>query len=96
VQPFSGQRVAPGVLQLVELEHRQQLDAVDAKCLQVWDLLPDSGICARELDAGRGAAREAANVHLVDDQVLDRQFERSIAFPIEVFCDGPGAIGTRA
>jgi hypothetical protein len=35
-------------------------------------------------------------VHLVDDEVLDRQFERSIAFPIEVFRDDAGAVGVWA
>ena len=37
-------------------------------------------------------AREAAHVHLVDDQVLDRDLERAVALPVEVVEDEPAAV----
>src|ERR1041385_2786757 len=36
--------------------------------------------------------REATDVHLVDDQVFNRRFQRMIRFPIEVVVNQPSAM----
>ena len=41
-------------------------------------------------------AGEAADVHLVDDQVLDRHLQRPVALPVEVVEDEPAAVRARA
>ena len=43
-QPLAGERVAEGTVELVELEHRQQLDSRDPQLLQVGDLLDEAAI----------------------------------------------------
>ena len=75
-------RVDPAHLALVESEHRQQLDRGDAEVLQVGDLLDDPRERAGMLDARALRAREAADVHLVDDRVAHRSVQRLVAFPV--------------
>jgi hypothetical protein len=80
------------VLELVELEDRQQLDAVDAELFQIRDLLAHAGEGAGVLHARGLALREAAHVHLVDHQLLARQLERPVVLPVEVLRDEPGPV----
>ena len=68
----------------VELEHRQQFHRGDAELLEIRDLLDQAGVRAARLlaDAGTRMAREAADVHLVDDGARGRPAQRHVALPV--------------
>ena len=83
-----GDRVVAPVIAVggVELEYRQQLDRADAQVDQVGDLLLQRGERSGTSDFRAGRAREAADVELVDDRLLERARERPVALPVV----GPG------
>ena len=74
----------PTVLELVELIDRQQLDAIDTQLFQVRDLLAQAGKRAGELHTRRRMLGEPAHMRLVDHEILGRNLQRLVAFPIEV------------
>jgi hypothetical protein len=71
-------------VRVVELADRQQFDRRNAQRLEIRDFLDHSGERAGLLDAGTRRAREAADVHFVDDGLVERPLERPVAFPVVV------------
>ncbi len=93
IAPVITDKLPPGlwvlaaVLELVELVDRQQLDAVDAQFLEVRNFLADAREDARKAHAGGLMLGEAADVHLVDNEVLQRDFQRTVVIPVEIVID---------
>mmetsp|Transcript_15555 Transcript_15555/g.39374 ORF Transcript_15555/g.39374 Transcript_15555/m.39374 type:complete len:524 (-) Transcript_15555:346-1917(-) len=77
-------RLVAVVLELVKLVHRQQLDGVDAKPLEVRRAFRECRVRASlGSHAARGMAREPAHVALVHDEVADVDARRRVTFPVE-------------
>ena len=85
--------VAPVVLQAhgrglrrnvlgVEGHDRHQLDMGDPQVLQIRDLFDHGAEGAGVRDPGRGMAREAAGMHLVDDRGVQRDVQGRVALPV--------------
>ena len=69
---------------LVELENGHEFDAVDTEGAEVGNFFAEAGEGTRMTHSGRGVPGEAAEVHLVDDQIRDCQIERAVVFPVEI------------
>ena len=65
----------PIVLELVELMDGHQFHTVDTQLLQVGYLLNDTCKRTLMLHTRTSSAREVANMHLIDDEVVDRRFQ---------------------
>ena len=83
-QSLAGERVAERAVELVELHDRQELDGRDPQFLQVGDLLDEAAIGPGQVALRGVVPREAADVHLVDDRLLDRDVRVPVPFPVEV------------
>ena len=70
-----------------ELVHRHQLDRGDAERFQIRNLFDDAGVGARLFDVAGRAAREAADVHFVNDRFGKGPAEVAVALPIERVVD---------
>ncbi len=93
-QLLARERVAERAVELVELEDRQQLDGGDSQLLQVGDLLDEPAVGAAQVALRRVVPGEAADVHLVDDRLLDRDVGEPVALPVEVAAVGDAPRGT--
>ena len=80
------------VFKLVELMDGHQFHAVDAQLLQIGNLLDDAGKRTPVLHTRCRATREVAHMHLIDDEVVDRRFQRQVILPVEVGEHHPGPI----
>ena len=83
VAPVVGQATSQQEVVDVELVNREQFHRVDAEPLQVWNLLDEPEVGAGQRHAGGPVRREALDVDLVDEQLLQSKVRRDVALPVE-------------
>ena len=72
---------------------RHQLHTVDTQFEQVRDLLDDTCERSPVLDTRSCPTCKVTHMHLIDDEVVDRCFQRLVTLPVEVIEHHTGTIG---
>ena len=76
-----------GMLTFVKSEDRHQFDTVYAQGLEIRNLFHDPGKSPPVFDAARRILGKSPDMHLIDDQILHRDFKGLVALPVIILPD---------
>ena len=77
-QRFAVRRIRAEIFRLVEFKDRHEFHAINAEAREVFHFFGQARKCARIFDLGSLMAREAAQVHFVNDEVARRHMGNAI------------------
>ncbi len=82
----------PGALHLVKFKDRHQLHSIDPEVFQIRDLLTESLISPLRRHTGRLVPGKAPHMHLIDDQILQRELKLLHISPVKIILHNPRMI----